>query len=77
MSPGIAVPRQELEVVAVAPAQWRQACLRELERGARFCGAYAVGHGEEKRWRALFALGSATRALTVEVPGRGWRRSST
>jgi Ni,Fe-hydrogenase III large subunit len=57
------VPRQRTEIVAVEPAEWRQACRRELEAGGRFCGAYAG----ERAWRALFAHGATTRALAVGV----------
>lgn len=66
MSVSAATPRQEVETVAVERAHWREACQRELEEGGRFCGAHASGAGGGRRWHALFARSSATRALTVE-----------
>jgi Ni,Fe-hydrogenase III large subunit len=62
-------PRQEVDVVAVEPARWREACRRELEDGARFCGAHAGGPRDAPHWRALFARGPATRVLTTRVSG--------
>jgi Ni,Fe-hydrogenase III large subunit len=64
-----ALPRQEVDAVVVEPGRWRQACRRELEDGGRFCGAYASGDPTARRWRALFARGSATRVLTTSAGG--------
>ena len=55
--------RQGMELAAVDPATWRQACVRELEEGGRFCGAYCVGSGSDRRWYAMFARDSETLVL--------------
>jgi Ni,Fe-hydrogenase III large subunit/Ni,Fe-hydrogenase III component G len=60
-------PRQATEMLSVAAAGWREACLGERDRGGRFCGAYAVETGTGRRWSALFADGSTTRLLSAEV----------
>jgi Ni,Fe-hydrogenase III large subunit len=62
---------QGVECRAVEPAAWREACLGALERGERFCGAYASGEGEGRRWNALFARGADTVVLTTEAGGAG------
>jgi Ni,Fe-hydrogenase III large subunit len=69
MSPrqGAAAACQVTETLSVALPRWREACLEERDRGGRFCGAYAVGTGGERRWNALFAAGSRTRLLSTEV----------
>ncbi|MEX2105918.1 MAG: NADH-quinone oxidoreductase subunit C [Solirubrobacterales bacterium] len=69
MSRGATVPRQDVETLAVERPQWREACRRELDDGGRFCGAHASGHTGDRRWQALFARGSGTRALIVELDG--------
>ncbi|HEY2054650.1 MAG TPA: NADH-quinone oxidoreductase subunit C, partial [Solirubrobacterales bacterium] len=62
-----ALPRQRAELAVVAAPAWREACLRELEGGGRFCGAYAARTGAERRFTALFAHGPSTRALTTSL----------
>jgi Ni,Fe-hydrogenase III large subunit len=62
-------PRQVTETLSVAAADWRESCLGELDRGGRFCGAYAVRTGGGHRWSALFAAGDLTRSLSAEVGG--------
>jgi Ni,Fe-hydrogenase III large subunit len=59
--------RQATVVRRVVLDRWREACLEELDRGGRFCGAYAAGEGEERRWNALFADGSTTRVLSTAL----------
>lgn len=63
------VPQQGLEVIAVAPARWREACRGELDAGGRFCCAHASGGGEDRSWNALFADGAANRLLRVPASG--------
>ncbi|HVX32548.1 MAG TPA: NADH-quinone oxidoreductase subunit C [Solirubrobacterales bacterium] len=66
---GSATPlRQATEVRRTALERWREDCLDQLDRGGRFCGAYAAGDGEERRWNALFAHGSATCLLSAAAP---------
>ncbi|HTR74139.1 MAG TPA: NADH-quinone oxidoreductase subunit C [Solirubrobacterales bacterium] len=59
--------RQTTEVSPTPAGGWREACLDQLDRGGRFCGAYAAGAGDHLRWNALFASGSTTRVLTLAV----------
>jgi Ni,Fe-hydrogenase III large subunit len=63
------VPRQGVSRVAVEPSDWRDACRRALDDGARFCGAYAAGVEAGLRWSALFARGPNTRVLTTRLDG--------
>jgi Ni,Fe-hydrogenase III large subunit len=58
---------QWVEVVDVRPRTWPRACAEEVERGGRFCGAYAGGAGGGRHWNALFASGAGTRVLRVPV----------
>jgi Ni,Fe-hydrogenase III large subunit len=58
-----------VERLAVEPSAWREACLGALDRGERFCGAYASGGGEGRRWNALFARGADTLLLTTGIGG--------
>ncbi|MFT3863401.1 MAG: NADH-quinone oxidoreductase subunit C [Solirubrobacterales bacterium] len=70
MSPsGAAAPaRQTTEVRPVGGADWRAACLDELDAGSRFCGAYAAaGEDGGRRWNVLFANGSATRVVSLRL----------
>ncbi len=68
MSPRIVAPRQGVDLVAVDTSAWRAACRRALEKGARFCGAYAAGPDSARRWNAMFARGAETLVLTT-LPG--------
>jgi Ni,Fe-hydrogenase III large subunit len=68
LSPG-ASASQRVEPLAVEPSLWREACLGALDRGGRFCGAYASGSGLGRRWNALFVQGAETAVLTTEVAG--------
>ena len=69
MSPG-AVPSQAVERVDVAASDWRDACQGALDRGERFCGAFAAGPASSRRrWSALFARGVSTRVLTTVAAG--------
>lgn len=68
-SSGSATPiRQATEVRRTALDRWRDDCLEELDRGGRFCGAYAAGDGDDRRWNALFAHGSTTCLLSAALP---------
>ncbi len=71
MSPRAAVPHQGASRVAVEPPDWRDACRRALDDGARFCGAYAGGSGADRCWSALFARGAETQVLTTRPGGEG------
>jgi Ni,Fe-hydrogenase III large subunit len=71
-SPGTsAAVHQATEVRHARPGDWREACLGELDRGGRFCGAYAAGDGGDRRWNALFAHGSTTRLLSATLGPTG------
>jgi Ni,Fe-hydrogenase III large subunit len=70
-TPSAAPPRQELEVAAVEPSAWREACRQALEEDGRFCGAHVSGGDPEPRWNALFAHGARTRLLTTRAEGAG------
>ncbi len=50
-------------------ADWRRACAAALEEGAHFCGAYATGPADGRRWTALFAVGAETRAVRTAANG--------
>jgi Ni,Fe-hydrogenase III large subunit len=69
MNAGAAAGVQGVDCFAVELAAWREACLGALDRGERFCGAYASGEGEGRRWNALFARGADTLVLTTDVGG--------
>ncbi|HVY77371.1 MAG TPA: NADH-quinone oxidoreductase subunit C [Solirubrobacterales bacterium] len=63
-------PDQSIERVDVAASDWRDACQAALERGERFCGAFAAGWGSApRRWSALFADGASTRVLSTVPTG--------
>ncbi|MBS1879971.1 MAG: NADH-quinone oxidoreductase subunit C [Actinobacteria bacterium] len=51
----------------IALSAWREACLGALDRGGRFCGAYASGTGAARRWNALFADGAETLVLSADA----------
>lgn len=61
--------RPGAEVSEVAAPSWRRACAERVDEGARFCGAYASGPGDRRRWTALFAAGAETRAVRTAVSG--------
>jgi len=65
-----AAARQEVDLVAVEPAGWRDACRRALEEGHRFCGAHAAAPPAGQRWNALFARGADTLVLSTEPDGQ-------
>ena len=70
-SSGSATPsRQATEVRRTELDRWREDCLDELDRGGRFCGAYAAGDGDDRRWNALFAHGSTTCLLSAALPSQ-------
>jgi Ni,Fe-hydrogenase III large subunit len=60
---------QPLQERWVASARFRRACQEELQRGARFCGAYASEDAAELAWTALFADGATTRAIRTGAVG--------
>ncbi|MGD9734667.1 MAG: NADH-quinone oxidoreductase subunit C [Solirubrobacterales bacterium] len=62
---------QQVECRTVSSSAWREACLDALDRGERFCGAYASGSGAGRRFTALFARAAKTRAVTAELDGGG------
>lgn len=66
---GDAALAPSFDTVAVESTEWRRACERELEDGARFCGAHAGGTGGARNWSALFARGSGTRIVTTRTDG--------
>jgi Ni,Fe-hydrogenase III large subunit len=64
-----APPRQGVEQMDVAVADWREACAAAFADGGRFCGAFADRLGSRGRWHALFADGANTRVLTTVSAG--------
>jgi len=70
VSPG-APPRQGVERADVASPGWRDACQGALDRGGRFCGAFAAGSGSSRSWHALFAHGASTRVLSTAPAADG------
>ncbi len=69
MSPRAAAPCQGVNRIAVERTDWRDACRRALDDGARFCGAYAAGAGANLHWSALFARDAETQVLATRLGG--------
>ena len=49
---------------------WRDACRDALERGGRFCGAYASDTAQGIRWRAAFVFGAGAETISTVADQR-------